>query len=258
MKNTTWNKSSAWVKKARTTEFAGKLPEGVESVVIAQTKSTWSRAKQCKLGEDTATLVVTKTDGTVERTPLSRDIYEAKRQAVELLGCAPKPTSPKELSPEQVAEEDLVYHVDGVAYGYCYCCGRAGLKVSEHGALSYHGFRRPGWGSTYGGCYGSHKTPKKTLSVALNTCRDEESRLANWLAGDLIEQLTKKLRWELERDRARMSQWRRSDIERDLAKLSAGDTGPTKSFRAELESQRRANASLLEVLAGIAAKHGLA
>ena len=169
MSNAKWNKSSKWIKKERTTDFIGTLPEGIAEATLHQTKSTWSRPKQCKIGEDTMTLIVTKTDGTVEKHDMSLDIYAAKKEAAEILGAAPKPTSPTELTAAQAEAMGLVYHdANGDARGFCYCCGRTGFKVNGSRQLSSHGFTRPGWCYTEGGCEGTGHTPEETLDIALN------------------------------------------------------------------------------------------
>jgi hypothetical protein len=196
MKNSNWNKSSKWVKKERTTDFIGTLPEGVATATLVQTKSTWSVPRQCKIGEDTMTLLVTKIDGSIEKSEMSLDIYAAKKAAAELLGAAPKPTTPTELTAAQAQAMGLVYHDEnGDARGYCYCCGRTGFKVNAAGRLSHHGYERPGWGYLVGGCSGTDHTPEETLDIGIKDALWFEESFAKDLATDLYDETLKRLDW---------------------------------------------------------------
>lgn len=250
MSNTNWNKSSKWIKKERTTDFIGTLPEGIAEATLLQTKSTWSRPKQCKIGEDTMTLIVARTDGTVEKHEnMSLDIYAAKKAAAELLGATPKPTTPTELTAAQAEAMGLVYHdVNGDARGFCYCCGRTGFKVNGSRQLSFHGFTRPGWGYTEGGCDGTAHTPEETLDIALKSARKEEARLAALLDTDLVETTIQRLEWKA-------LKYRSSDFDSDVVRLK--EDRPEDSYfrkreiaatRHDLEWRRKTNARWLAML----------
>ena len=240
MTQTNWNKSSKWIKKERTTDFIGTLPEGVATATLVQTKSSWSRPKQCKLGKDTMTLLVTKVDGAVETTPLSRDIYAAKKAAAELLCSAPKPTTPTELTAAQAQAMGLVYHdMNGDARGYCYCCGRTGFKVNAAGNLSFHGFTRPGWGYTEGGCIGTAHTPEETLDIALRSARSAEAAFADQLETDLVEATLERLRWEVRKSYNR--RYKQRELDRFIEEGSDPKSSEVESTRRDIEYRRKNN-----------------
>jgi hypothetical protein len=244
-----WNKSSKWAKKERTTDFIGTLPEGIATATLLQTKSTWSRPKQCKLGEDTMTLVVTRTDGSVVRHKMSLDIYAAKRDAAELLGAAPKPTSPTELTAAQAEAMGLVYvDFNGDARGYCYCCGRTGFRVNGSRHLSFHGFTRPGWGYTEGGCEGTGHTPEETLRRALKYARHQEARLAALLDTDLVQETKKRLEWKASQEgsffaKTAMARFEESGFDPKHEEVN--------STRYDLEWQQKSNARWLKTLEAV-------
>ena len=248
MTTTNWNKSSNWIKKERTTDYIGTLPEGIATATLLQTRSTWSRPRQCKIGKDTTTLVVTRTDGSVERHEMSIDIYAAKKEAAELLGAAPKPTSPTELTAEQAEAMGLVYHdLNGDARGYCYCCGRTGFKVNGSRHLSFHGFTRPGWGYTEGGCEGTGHTPEETLAIALKSARKEEVHLAALLDTDLVQATVARLEWKIREG----SHFAKREMERFEASGFDPKHDEVEATRTDLEYQRKANARWLTTLEAV-------
>lgn len=261
-----WAKASAWTSKRRTTDYIGELPVGETgsktptAASIVQTKSTWSMARQCKLGEDTAKLYVTFLGGKVAKHVLSLDHHTQRREALEILGTAPKPKLPTELTAAQAEKIGLVYHdSEGDARGYCYLCSRAGFKVDRGTALSRHGFQRPGWGYTFGECVGSGLTPQETLARALIFGREKEASLAKSLAGDLVAETTARVEFELARAKARSSTWGMKDAVKLQAKLDAPafDAEELGTTRYELERQREHNASWLEGLEAAAKRAGL-
>lgn len=98
-----------------------------------------------------------------------------------------KPT--KEVDDTKVREaevQDPLVFTDskGDERGVCWCCGRAGFKLNKRGAMSRHGFQRPGWGYEIGGCVGSGMTPRKALAKAIEWTADKVERLDALLADD--------------------------------------------------------------------------
>tara|TARA_Y100000310_G_scaffold246008_1_gene251076 strand:+ start:479 stop:1258 length:780 start_codon:yes stop_codon:yes gene_type:complete len=251
MTTSLWSKSTAWKAKARTTEFIGTLPEGIVSATLRQTRSSWSRARQCRIGEDTIRLVVLRAARSPEIHEMSIDIYAAKRDALEILGCGPKPVTPTEMTAAQAAQMGLVYHdVKGDARGYCYCCGRTGFKVDGGRRLSRHGFKRPGWGYTFGECSGTSATPEDTLEIALAEARRTEGRLAASLATDLVEVTLARLQRDVE-DARKARRWIQP-AEKALRDFEASgrDAGhhEARATRSMLEREQRANTRWLAEL----------
>jgi len=96
-------------------------------------------------------------------------------------------TKMREMTAQEATTAGIDYiDMKGDRRGYCYCCGRIGFKLDKHGELSRHGYQRPGWGYDIGGCWGSKKTPERTLDAAIEWNGEQITKLTELLTTDLF------------------------------------------------------------------------
>mgnify|MGYP003663778897 CR=1 FL=1 len=177
-------------------------------------------------------------------------------------------TKVRELGPQAATTAGIDFiDSNGDRRGYCYCCGRIGFKLNDTGHLSRHGYSRPGWGYDVGGCFGSGRTPERTLEIAIAWHGQEIAFREELLATDLISFALKQSRrhWKMVRSEGRRTyevrgdyaRNQRADAYRNLRRGHADVTSITSPavWRTLLESEHKTHTSqradLLEVQAAI-------